>query len=519
MKSTPTLLIMLGSALVGITLGACFNGQQSEGLPCSANSHCGPTLECIFEYCGGVFICADGQQISAEDICDGDPDCDDASDEDCSDAFFCDDGSTVPLEATCDGVDDCEDGEDEAAGICVVDQCTMPEDLFEFFPGANVDDGADNPLGVYPGDFIGGGQTDLMFAPRNGTYVRLVNFTMASGPVASDLPADGDTSIFSRPVKQVIPFDFESNGTTDILVRTDDARIYAYVSSSENDVAPVQLTFPGAEYFEIPTIPAIAGMAAGSHDGDPFVDLVVLTEQGRVLTAIADPNIGTVDIPFTFGLTVAPIYAGTANYIQVELVDIDGDGLDEMFVLGFADGPQLFYVSRKGGGGVTLETFWNDSLQFPFPAGFMPNEFVVGYFDANLSPDFAFLDSINGKVMVAHHQGMDNPYPLDEPVLDISEEISGLTVVDLDCNGMGGGGQDLIFNVVTPPSIKVLFTDQAGQISLDHTISIASLGVPQGNVAVTRFDPDSSWDVFHATTGSGNGPEILGYLSSEMVGP
>ncbi|MDC0718951.1 hypothetical protein [Nannocystis bainbridge] len=63
-----------------------------------------------------VFVCEDGQQIPAFDRCDGTPDCDDASDEATALCYFaCDDGLEVPANWVCDGHVDCVDETDEAA--------------------------------------------------------------------------------------------------------------------------------------------------------------------------------------------------------------------------------------------------------------------------------------------------------------------------------------------------------------------------------------------------------------------
>lgn len=59
------------------------------------------------------FVCASGDVVDAGWVCDGEPDCDDGSDEvDCAD-FVCGDGGVVPAAWRCDGEGDCDDGSDE----------------------------------------------------------------------------------------------------------------------------------------------------------------------------------------------------------------------------------------------------------------------------------------------------------------------------------------------------------------------------------------------------------------------
>jgi hypothetical protein len=112
MHSTRHLSFALGSpALLGFVLGACFNGEQAEGLPCTANSHCGPKLECIDGYCGG---------------------------------------NTTQ----------------------VYDQCAGEDEPFEFELGPT-GPGVSNPIGVLGGQFVGDDRQDLLIAQNDGSFVRI----------------------------------------------------------------------------------------------------------------------------------------------------------------------------------------------------------------------------------------------------------------------------------------------------------------------------------------------------------
>ncbi|MFV8749844.1 LDL receptor domain-containing protein [Nannocystaceae bacterium ST9] len=515
MHSTRHLLISLGfAALFGGALGACFTGEQAEGLPCTANSHCGPKFECINGYCGGVFACVDGSgQISAEDVCDGDPDCEDGSDEACGDAFFCDDGSTIPLEQACDGTPQCEDESDESAELCVLDFCSEPEngEPFELFQGPT-GDGTEDALGVYAGKFAGDNMSDLLIAQRNGSFVRVIQFNNGA-PSILDLPGDNDSADpmpnFLDPIVEVIPFDFEQNGTTDIMVRTASARFYAYISTAMAD--PIQLNFDGANYFEILGNPEIADVSLGKLNDDAFIDIVALSAQGFLLTAIADPETGVMsDAPFDFGIGLVPVDAN-AEFEQILLADLDGDSIDELLIIGEG---RLWALTRKNGG--LLDDFWNDNPAISLPQGFQATEIVVGVFDDNPSLDLALLDGANGRVMVAR-QMAPGEFDLSRPPVEIGGAISGLTAIDFDC----ADNDDLLFNVESPASIRVLFTNANGEISADHSRTIPSSGIPQGQLALMKFDPDASWDVFHAVGGSSqtDGPKFFGFVSIEPPNP
>ncbi|MEM9463356.1 MAG: hypothetical protein AAGF11_54950 [Myxococcota bacterium] len=65
--------------------------------------------------CPAAFTCDDGGTIPEDYVCDGDPDCQDGSDEqqDCPPPFMCDDGMPLGKFSVCDGFNDCPDGEDE----------------------------------------------------------------------------------------------------------------------------------------------------------------------------------------------------------------------------------------------------------------------------------------------------------------------------------------------------------------------------------------------------------------------
>jgi hypothetical protein len=99
---------------------ACFaqSGSSQSLLPCSPAPGCGERERPAAEaYCTRRGCTLDqSQNISPQQLCDGTPDCDDASDELNCDrqqhSFDCRE-KLIPVSALCDGTPDCDDGSDE----------------------------------------------------------------------------------------------------------------------------------------------------------------------------------------------------------------------------------------------------------------------------------------------------------------------------------------------------------------------------------------------------------------------
>ncbi len=101
-------------------VGACLQPKCGDGTPLTQSQICDGESDCADgsdeQGCATkVFACADGTyNIPIAARCDGNNDCEDNSDEVGCPTFDCGDESTVLLALRCDGSQDCENGADEA---------------------------------------------------------------------------------------------------------------------------------------------------------------------------------------------------------------------------------------------------------------------------------------------------------------------------------------------------------------------------------------------------------------------
>lgn len=503
------------AALGGLALGACFTGQDARGLPCTADVHCGLGQECIDGYCEGVFACPEGTEIPAEAVCDGMFDCENGNDEHpdlCeTDAFFCDDGeSTIPLEQVCDGTAQCQDLSDEASALCILDECIDPAEAYAFSEVMPLT-GYDHALGVFVGNFVDDSPSEFIVAPLQGSSLKLVEFgTM--GPEESELPGDLPVSNgpeFIGSIVDVMPVDFDGNGIDDLIVRTDENRLYGYGGVESG--TPTQLFFhddmgTSQPYFQVPF--EIVDLAAGKLNEDSFLDLVVLTENGAILTAEGNPQALISDVPpFTLSLADAAL---VPDAVGIELVDIDEMNVDELLVVRAA-GPDASLRVGRVETDPTPANFWQ-FLEVESPLPFVPDELVAGRIDNVGGLDLAILRI--GEVAVLTQV---QPAVFGMPsIVTLGAPGSGLVLSDFNCDDT----PDIVVNVENPPSVRVLFVSNAGVLDMARTLDIESEGTPRGRVGVMRLDADASWDVFHAIEGATAADSLIrGFLSGDSVGP
>ena len=93
----------------------CANGQEVPGeYVCDFDDDCGDGSDEVGD-CPPGFMCANGEEINPLWVCDSDDDCGDNSDEeaDCPEPFICPNGEEIPGIWVCDDFDDCGDNADE----------------------------------------------------------------------------------------------------------------------------------------------------------------------------------------------------------------------------------------------------------------------------------------------------------------------------------------------------------------------------------------------------------------------
>ncbi|MCA9685683.1 MAG: VCBS repeat-containing protein [Myxococcales bacterium] len=190
------------AGLAGLSLGACFNGLDAQGLPCTSDVHCGPQLSCIDGFCGG----SNDTTGSTDEV-----------------------GTTDT--GTDTGTDTTDTGTDTGPEIGP-NQCEQPDQPFTWYGGPE-ETGVDDPFGVLIADYDGNGVDDILFAANGGAFVRILAF--GNGPptiidlegVSEQPPYYGDQRIADIEIA-----DLDGDGDQDIVVVTDQDNIGVYVYRS-----------------------------------------------------------------------------------------------------------------------------------------------------------------------------------------------------------------------------------------------------------------------------------------------
>jgi hypothetical protein len=204
--SRERLAMLALAAITSVTFGACFNGNAADGLPCSNDAQCGSATACIEGYCGGVFLCADGSQLDTiEFVCDGEPDCEDASDEDSD---------------LCGGA---------GAGI---NQCEEPDSDLAYRLGGSAP-APDNANKVEAIDIMGSPATDAIVASRDGDHVKVAFDLDTTAPkeyfFGGPPPSFADRTVFAYEVGDV-----NGDMKKDIVIVTfgEQAVVYVYQNNA-----------------------------------------------------------------------------------------------------------------------------------------------------------------------------------------------------------------------------------------------------------------------------------------------
>lgn len=455
------------AALASGVIGACFNGDAAQGLPCDDNKQCGPGTECIDGYCAGLFLCADGELVDASDICDDELDCDDESDEDIT---LC--GSQVNT----------------------FNQCEEPDGNLAYSVGVSMQ-GPPNAIKVVAADVQGMETLDMISATLGGSDVRIAFDLGTADPKEFILPGPPPATYGDRIVGGFEIAEVNGDDRDDIVVVTtgdDGSAIYVYQNmapgppeqwGTENLVAGV----PGAvgKGFEIGRL----------NEGDA-ADIVGIVDigpiHGTLLVGLGDPAVADAGGTY-FGPTVEGGPIGYDAFVDSALADIDGDGLDDLLVTGTEGaGPGLWFVRRNLG----ESTGWDGALKLDVMS---PGFIAVGRFmgspppgeEIGPRPDVAILSPNDGRIQTMLNM---NGVLLSglSSTLD-GAGFTALTIADMNCDGQG----DLVYALAEPPGIRVLIGDGPSTLMNDPLV-IADEGTPRGGLDVALYDQDSTPDIFTA---------------------
>ncbi|NVB40135.1 hypothetical protein G6O69_19975 [Pseudenhygromyxa sp. WMMC2535] len=499
------LLLTLGlTTLAGVGLGACFNGLEAEGLPCTSNFQCGTKLDCIDGLCGGSFACAEGGFIEPELVCDGTLDCADGRDEDFTlcygegESFTCASGLELPTALTCDGEAHCPDGDDEDASTCGALELNFCEDAegsaFDYGQGPLSENNAGQmPLAAHFVQLAGDASPDVVFAARDGAYVRVIEYGQGMGQ-EFDLPGSSESLPYygNKGVVDLEVVDLDIDGSLDIVAAAwasgEAIELYTY-KSSEGETPAMW----GEHSVDIPGTPEFVGLELGDLDGDIFPDaaLVVDHVSGFAVYVGSGDNglhdeLGTY---FDFSSEALTLLTGLNEIHDLALADVDGPedgGYDDLLISGRSldDIPRVLLLRRDLG---PLSLGWETPVTIDLPA-IEGHEIIAGNIGGDPNTDFALLDVAGSLRVFINDSGAFSPGELLETG---GELLSGLTLADLNCDS----ATDLVFNIGTTAQIRALLGDGEGG---GQFVSFDSFGIPGGGLDVDEFNPDDDTpDIVH----------------------
>ncbi|KIG13077.1 hypothetical protein DB30_00542 [Enhygromyxa salina] len=489
-------------------LGACFDGLDAAGLPCTNDNQCGPKSSCIEGFCGGLFACDDGERISEDALCDGTVDCPDGSDEAferCfadAEPFECDDGGVVPLESICNDTSDCADGSDESPVMCAgvgVNSCEAAGgDLgYELGPAREA---MPDPRGMLLANLIGSESDDAIVRGDLGNELRVVSFDETDPNQERILEGFGTSKIVDFELGELA-----GDPMLDLVVATtstDDEGTDAgvYVFSRASPMSPPELvgapsTLPGLLDAQI------VGIELGNFDGDETSDIVLIVDgavKGRAFVGVGDSAAGEGGGAF---FEFAPLESFALDYetfLDSAMTDLDNDGDSDLLVTSITDGKGVLWVVRRSGQDGEGEVEWDAPAQvmLPFPG----RELAVGRFSSTmaLSDDVVILDTMSGDLRTLINQ---NGTLMPQPPLPAVEgsQVSGLTLADMNCDG----NADYLINVGSPAEVRVYLGDGSGGLLSEDPIIYASDGAPRGALGVLHADGDSTPDIVSAVEPGG----------------
>jgi hypothetical protein len=476
------------------------------------DNQCGPKSSCIEGFCGGLFACGDGELVSADALCDAALDCQNGADEDyvmCfgdAASFECADGTLVPATGVCNTTMDCEDGSDELASLCAgvgVNQCEgIDGDLgYTLGPTHGV---SPAPAKLEVTHVMGSPAEDVIVAAIGGDQVRVVSFD-TTDPLAEFYlngppPSFGNSTVVDV---ELGPVD-DGDSLPDIVIATTGAEAGIYVFQNMGGMPPEVL----GEASSLPDLPdaKIVGFELGMLDTDDTSDIVVIVDgetKGQLFVAVGDPAAAEMG-GAAYGFVDQPsLTIGYDTFLDSQMVDIDGDGDDDLLVSGIAadNTGKLWVIERTGSDGA-LPIAWDTPETEMLMPMFFPEEIVVSRFSSTMAQGFdvALLDAHAGKIQTFLNMG--ESLAPGQLLTLTGSQFSGLAVADMNCDGAA----DYLYNVGSPAQVHVLLGSGMGGVAADwpDPLIYASGGAPSGGLAVINYDADSSPDIV-AAVGAGEG--------------
>jgi hypothetical protein len=474
LSSSTRLATLAFAALASTVVGACWNGNAADGLPCNDNAQCGAGTNCINGYCAGVFLCSDGTRIDATAACDATVDCEDGSDED---------------------IELCGGG---GAGI---NQCDEPDGDLTYQLGGSAA-GQGNANKVVAIDIMGTMLPDGIVASHDGNSVKVV----------FDLETDAPKEYFfggnPMPFGDRTVFDFEAgdvNGDNkqDIVIVTvgTTAVVYVYQNMAPDPPEPFgqEITVPDFMVGEV----TVRGVDLGRFNNDSSTDIVAVLDvsgsdmipaaNGVLLVSFGDSGAAAGGDPYFNPQVVPGSPLSYDMFIDSAVGDFNGDGFDDLIVSGTdQNGAGLWLVHRDPSGDFMS---WEPPIRIPLMA---PGWIAVGHYTNSpgpgeplgARPGIAVLDPNNGLI-----QTMINPNGMLQPGTSAMLTGSGyasLSLADVNCDGQA----DFIYSLTDPAEIRVLFGDGLGGAMSNVPLVYADQGTPRGGLGIALFDADATPDIF-----------------------
>lgn len=466
-----------------------------------------------------------------------------------------------------------QDAEDVVATLRASDGITLTDSVVDFgsFPGdgEQIDNSSDPFSLTYDGDL------------PPGTHELTIHITAAVSYVV-DLPLEVHVSLnlvnFPISLPDAIEsdpmmFDFDSDGSVEILVGCNDAKLYAIESdgsyspgwpvSVSDDInnAPAVGDIENNGDFEVVATSRDGLIYAWHHNGS-LVDGFPITTGGAVFAGptlldidgngdleIVQTNFQTKNVDvFNHNGTAYGNWPYTSTvgwYSAAAAGDIDGDGNAEIVVAGFDDSLHVFNADKSEVSG------------FPFDLGNHPwVSPVIGNIDPSDPELEIFIATQSGSAYLINHDGsVVSGWPINigaaiksspslgdldddgTPEIIFGSNNSNLYVYNSDGSVFNGFPVDLIANVLASPVIAdltgdgipeiiigngssetyIFAFDNSGETVANFPIPTSAIGQVNASPAVWDLDGDGDVEIVVGIQNVGNNLDVIDYKTDVLL--